>query len=128
MKKISIFLTAVLIAGVSLAYAQTGAQTSRKVGGPPRGAQMGQWQERGFIFGDQLNLTDAQKAKIKSIMDGQAAKVKEIRTATEKQIDAVLTSTQKKKLEQLREKAQANMQERMEKNRATAGNRKSAVK
>ena len=41
MKKIVIFLAvAVLIAGVSLVYAQTGTQS--KDGGQPNGAQMGQ--------------------------------------------------------------------------------------
>jgi len=122
MKKTVIFLAvAVLIAGVSLVYAQTSTQPSRKVGGPLRGAQMGQWQGRGPAFGDQLNLTDNQKAKIKSIMDRQAAKIKKIRTATEGQIDAVLTPEQKTKLDQLRKEAQAKMKERMEKDKAAAG-------
>ena len=119
MKKIVMFLAvAVLLAGVSLVYAQTDTQPSQKAGGPPRGAQMGQWQEKGLAFGKQLNLTDDQKAKIKSIMEEQAAKIKEIRTATENQIDAVLTPEQKTKLDQLRQEAQAKMKERMGKNKA----------
>ena len=122
MKKTVMFLAAaVLIAGVSLVYAQTGTQPSRKAGGPPRGAQMGQWQGRGPALGEQLNLTNDQKAKIKSIMDEQAAKLKEIRTATEGQIDAVLTPKQKAKLDQLRKEVQAKMKERMEKDKAAAG-------
>ena len=117
MKKTIIFLAvAVLIAGVSLLYAaETGTQPSRKAGGPARGAQMGQREGRGLAFGSQLNLTEDQKAKIKSIMEEQAAKIKEIRTATESQIDAVLTPQQKTKLDQLRKEAQAKMKERMEK-------------
>ena len=129
MKKTAILLAAaVLIAGVSLVYAQTGTHSPRKVSGPPHGAQMGQWQGRGPGFSDQLNLTDDQKAKIKSIMDEQAAKLKEIRTATEGQIDAVLTPKQKAKLDQLRKKAQAKMKEMMEKDKAAAGTENPAAK
>ena len=128
MKKTVIFLAAaVLIAGVSLVYAQTGTHSPRKVSGPPHGAQMGQWQGRGPAFGAQLNLTDDQKVQIKSIMDKQAAKIKEIRTATEGQIDAVLTPEQKTKLDQLREETRAKMKERMEKNKA-AGTENPAAK
>jgi len=120
MKKTVMFLAvAVLIAGISLAYAaETGVEPSRKAGGPPREAQMVQWQGRGLAFGEQLNLTDDQKAQIKSIMEEQAAKIKEIWTAAEKQIEAVLTPEQKAKLDQLRQEAQAKMKERMEKNKA----------
>ena len=120
MKKIIILLAAaVLVAGVSLAYAQTDTQSPRKAGGPPHGAQMGQWQGRGLALSEQLNLTEDQKAKIKSIVDEQAAKIKEIQTATEGRIDAVLTPEQKTKLDQLRKEAQTKMKERMEKYKAT---------
>ena len=124
MKKTVMFLAvAVVLAGISLVYAETGVEPfrvepSRKVGGTPRGAQMGQWQERGLAFGKQLNLTDDQKTQIKIIMDEQAVKVKEIWTAAEKQIEAVLTPEQKAKLDQLRQEAQAKMKERMEKEKA----------
>ena len=127
MKKTVLFLAAaVLIAGVSLVYAQTGAQSPRKAGGPPHGAEMGLWQGRGPAFSDQLNLTEDQKAKIKSIMEEQAAKIKEIRTATENQINAVLTLEQKTKLDQLRNEAQAKMKERMEKNKAAGAENQAA--
>ena len=123
MKKTAILLAAaVLIAGVSLVYAQSDTQPPRKAGGLPHGAQIGQRQERGLAFGDQLNLTDDQKAEIKSIMEEQAAKIKEIRTATEGEINAVLTPKQKAKLDQLRKEAQAKMKERMEKDKAAGGN------
>jgi Spy/CpxP family protein refolding chaperone len=121
-KKIMFLAAAVLIAGVSLVYAQNGPQGSRKADGPPRGAQLGQWQGMmGPALGEQLNLTEDQKAKIKSIMDEQMAKIKEIRTATEGRINAVLTPEQKTKLEQIRKEAQAKMKEKMEKDKAAPG-------
>ena len=127
-KKVMFLAAAVLIAGVSLVYAQTGTQSPQKAKGPAHGAQMGQWQGRGPAFGDQLNLTEDQKAKIKSIMDEQMVKIKEIRTVAENQIDAVLTTEQKAKLDQLRKEAQAKMKERMEKNKAAAGTENPAAK
>ena len=90
------------------------------IGGAERGQHMGNWQGRGPALGEQLNLTNDQKAKIKSIMDEQAAKIKEIRTVTEGQVDAVLTPEQKTKLDQLRKEAQAKMKERMEKGKKAA--------
>jgi Spy/CpxP family protein refolding chaperone len=106
-KKTIIFMAlAFLIAGVSLVYAQTATPPA---GGnrQPRGGQMGQWQGGGVAaFSDQLNLTDAQKAEIKSITDKQMAKMMEMQTAATDQINKVLTPEQKAKLEQLRKDAQ----------------------
>jgi periplasmic protein CpxP/Spy len=124
-KTIMLLAAAVLIAGVSLAYAQTGTRPPRNAGGPQNGAQ---WQGRGPGFMDQLNLTDDQKAKVKTIMEDQAAKIQVIRNATESQIDAVLTPEQKAKLDQLRKEAQEKMKERMEKNKAAAGTETPAAK
>ena len=125
MKKTILFLAAaVLLVGISLVYAETGTQMSRKAGGPLRNGQMGQWQGRGPAFSEQLNLTDDQKAQIKSIREEQAAKIAEIRTATEQQIEAVLTPEQKAKLDQMRQEARVKMKERMKKNKVACGEAK----
>jgi Spy/CpxP family protein refolding chaperone len=121
-KKTIIFLAAaVLIAGVSLLYAQTGTPPAGGAnGGRPMG---GQWRGGGLgMFADQLNLTDAQKAEIKTITDKQMAQMTEIQTATTEQINKVLTPEQKAKLEQLRKDAQAARDARGPRNPAPPAN------
>ncbi|MER3414530.1 MAG: hypothetical protein C4341_09970, partial [Armatimonadota bacterium] len=79
----------------------------------------------------QLDLSDAQKAKIKAIteeaakefqalrksQDAQQGNLREkfqrVRDATMKKIEAVLTPEQREKLEKLKEEAAAQMRERM---------------
>ena len=120
MKKTVMLLAAVvLVAGCCMS--RPASSRVQAIGGAERGQHMGNWQGRGPALGEQLNLTNDQKAKIKNIMDEQAAKIKEIRTATEGQVDAVLTPKQKAKLDQLRKEAQAKMKERMEKNKPAPG-------
>lgn len=97
-------------------------QGGRRQGGMMRGL------ERMF---EQLNLTDAQKEKIKAITEEAAKqflalresqdaqqgalreKFQQIRDATMKEIDAVLTPEQRAKLKKLQEEAAAQMRERM---------------
>ena len=104
-----------MMAGASLAYAQKDAESPRKAGGHPGAPRMGQWQEGGFMFGDRLNLTEKQKARIKEIRTEEMAKMKEIRDNAQVRIEAVLTARQKTELKKLREEARTRMQETMEK-------------
>ena len=119
-KKVMFLAVAVLIAGVSLVYAQTGTQS--KAGDQPNGAQMGQRQGGVLVFSDQLNLTDNQKAEIKSIDDKANAKIAAIQTARTDEINKILTLDQKTKLDQLRKDAQAARAARKLANPAPAGN------
>lgn len=95
--------------------------------GGPRGGMMRGW----TAMLDQLNLTDAQKKKIETILEQSGKRMQElrqqqetqqgalrekfnqIRQETEKQIEAVLTAEQKAKLKQLREEMEQRMRERM---------------
>ena len=119
MKKTVMLLAAVVLVTGCMPRSTPGRVQA--IGGAERGQHMGNWQGRGPALGEQLNLTNDQKAKIKNIMDEQAAKIKEIRTATEGQVDAVFTPEQKTKIYQLRKEAQAKMKERMKKGKTAVG-------
>lgn len=104
--------------------------------GGPGGEGQGGRRQGGMMRGmermlEQLNLTDAQKDKIKAIMeeatkqfqalresqDAQQGSLREkfqqIRDATIKKIETVLTPEQRTKLKKLQEEAAAEMRERM---------------
>lgn len=105
-------------------------------GAPNAGNDQGERRPGGMMRGtqrllEQLNLTDAQKEKIKAITEEAAKqfqalresqeaqqgslreKFQQIREGMMKKIEAVLTAEQRAKLEKLQEEAAAQMRERM---------------
>lgn len=114
----------------------TGPPLATEGMGSPGGEGQGGRRQGGMMRGtermlEQLELTDAQKEKIKAITDEAAKqlqalresqdaqqgslreKFQQIRDATMKKIEAVLTPEQRAKLKKLQEEAAAQMRERM---------------
>ncbi|MBN1391737.1 MAG: hypothetical protein JW947_02920 [Sedimentisphaerales bacterium] len=92
-------------------------------GSPPPGSDLAMWEgKRPNVpfrhpwlmqeFGENLNLTDEQKAAIEQIIADEAKKIKEIRENSRKQIEAVLTPEQQKELAAIRSEKRPRMRGR----------------